>query len=214
MNRKDQTVSTDKWANPQAVWDERYRESEPLYGLKPNTYLEAQVKRLHSGSKILLPGDGYGRNGIWLAKQGFRVHTVDLSPVGVERARKTAQAAGLRMTIEQADLSSWQWPVNEFDAAAAIFVHLPSAIRCPVHASMLRALKPGGIAIIQSFTPAQLQFPSGGPKDVDMLCTAELLSEEFAGAEILELEEKTLRLEEGHKHSGMGAVVQAVFRAR
>ena len=207
-------MSPDKWANPQAVWDERYGEPEPLFGWKPNVYLEEQVKGLQPGSKILVPGDGYGRNGIWLAKQGFQVHTVDLSPVGVERARKAAQAAGLRMTIEQADLSKWQWPVSEFDAAATIFVHLPSPVRRVVHASMLRALKSGGIVIIQSFTPAQLQFSSGGPKDVDMLCTPDLLREEFAGAEILELEEKTVHLEEGHKHSGLGAVVQAVFRAR
>jgi len=207
-------VADDKWANPQAVWDERYGQPEPLFGLKPNVYLEAQTKRLTPGARILVPGDGYGRNGLWLAGQGFQVCTVDLSPVGVERARKAAQAAGLQMTIEQADLSTWQWPVNEFDAAAAIFVHLPSATRRHVHASILRALKSGGLAIIQCFTPAQLQFSSGGPKDVDMLCTAELLREEFAGAEILDLEEKTVHLEEGHKHSGMGAVVQAVFRAR
>jgi len=207
-------LAADKWENPQAVWDKRYGEPEPLYGLKPNAYLEAQVKQLQPGSKILLPGDGYGRNGLWLARQGFKVHTVDLSSVGVERARKAAQAASLQMVIEQADLATWKWPVCEFDAAAAIFVHLPSEVRRPVHASMLLALKSGGIAIIQCFTPAQLQFSSGGPKDVDMLCTADLLREEFAGAEILELEEKTLYLEEGHKHSGMGAVVQGVFRAR
>lgn len=207
-------MATDKWTNPQAVWDERYGEPEPLYGLKPNTYLEAQAKRLPPGAKVLVPGDGYGRNGLWLARQGFQVHTVDLSPVGVERARKAAKAAGLQMVIEQADLAAWQWPVNEFDAVAAIFVHLSSDVRRLVHTSMLRALKSGGIAIIQSFTPAQLQFSSGGPKQVDMLCTAELLRQEFAGAEILELEEKNVHLEEGHKHSGMGAVVQGVFRAR
>ena len=204
----------DKWANPQAVWDERYGEPEPLFGLKPNAYLEAQSKRLPLGAKILLPGDGYGRNGLWLAKQGFHVHTVDLSPVGVERARKAAKAAGLQMVIEQGDLATWKWPVREFDAVAAIFVHLPSAVRRLVHASMLRALKSGGLAIIQSFTPAQLQFSSGGPKQVDMLCTPDLLREEFASAEILELEEITVHLDEGHKHSGMGAVVQGVFRVR
>lgn len=207
-------MAADKWAYPQAMWDERYRESEPLYGLKPNAYLEAQIRRLQSGAKVLVPGDGYGRNGIWLAQQGFRVHTLDLSPVGVERARKSAQAAGVQMTIEQADLTVWKWPKQEFDAAAAIFVHLPKAVRPMVHASMLRALKPGGIVIFQSFTPAQLQFSSGGPKEVDMLCTPELLREEFAGAEILELEEKTVQLDEGHKHSGSAAVVQGVFRAR
>jgi len=182
--------------------------------LKPNAYLEAQTKRLQPGARVLVPGDGYGRNGIWLAKQGFRVHTVDLSPVGVERARKAAQAAGVQMTIEQADLAAWQWPVREFDAAAAIFVHLPPAVRHLVYTSMLRALKSGGLAIVQAFTPAQLQFSSGGPKQVEMLCTTELLREDFAGAEIFELEEKTVYLDEGHKHSGMGAVVQGVFRAR
>jgi len=196
------------------MWDERFGEEKPVYGLKPNTYLAAQSARLKPGMKVLVPGDGYGRNGIWLAKQGFRVHTVDLSPVGVERARKSAQAAGVSMTIEQADLAKWKWPEREFDAAAAIFVHLPPAVRKLVYSSMLRALKPGGIAIVEAFTPAQLQFSSGGPKQAEMLCTAELLREDFAGAEILELVEEEVDLDEGHKHSGHGAVVHGVFRAR
>lgn len=208
------TVATDKWANPQRVWDERYREADPIYGTKPNAYLEAHVRHLKPGMRVLVPGDGYGRNGIWLAKQGFRVHTVDLSPVGVERARMAAQSAGVAMTIEQADLSTWKWPEREFDAAAAIFLHVPPDVRYRVHTSMLRALKPGGIAVLQAFAPEQLQFSSGGPKQGELLYSAELLREDFAGAEIVELVEKHVQLDEGHKHSGMGAVVQGVFRAR
>ena len=196
------------------MWDERFGAAEPIFGTKPNAYLEAQTKHLKPGMGVLVPGDGYGRNGIWLAKQGFRVHTVDLSPVGVERARKAAQSAGVVMTIEQADLSTWKWPEREFDAAAAIFLHLPPEARHKVHSSMLRALKPGGIAIVQAFTPEQLQYSSGGPKQVDLLYSAELLRKDFDGAEIVELAEKHVQLEEGHKHSGMGAVVQGVFRAR
>lgn len=207
-------MAGDKWANPKAMWDERFGSAEPLFGTKPNTYLEEQAKRLTREAKVLVPGDGYGRNGIWLAKQGFLVHTVDLSPVGVERAHKAAQAAGVTMTIEQADLAAWKWPQREFDAAAAIFLHLPPDARHIVHTSMLRALKPGGIAILQAFTPGQLQFSSGGPKQVELLYSTELLREDFAGAEILELAEKQVYLDEGHKHSGMGAVVQGVFRAR
>src|SRR3974390_2346879 len=84
------TVATDKWANPQAMWDERYSEAVPVYGTHPNVYLEKQSSRLKPASKILVPADGYGRNGHWLATQGFDVHSVDLSPVGVERSRKTA----------------------------------------------------------------------------------------------------------------------------
>jgi SAM-dependent methyltransferase len=206
-------MATDRWANPQAMWDERFSLEEPVYGTRPNLYLEKHAARLKPGSKVLVPGDGYGRNGQWLARQGFVVHTVDLSPVGVERSRKAAEAAGLAMSIEQADLSEWKWPVGEFDAVAAIFLHLPRELSNRIHPAMLRALKPGGILIFEAFTPEQIKFHTGGPKDPDLLYTANLLRHNFEGAEVLELEEIELHLDEGVKHSGMSAVVHGVFRA-
>lgn len=207
-------MAIDKWANPKAMWDERYSHPDAVYGEAPNEYLQSQIFRLKPGMSVLVPADGYGRNGIWLAKQGFLVHTVDLSPVGVERARKSAAAAGVTMNIEVADLATWNWPFDEFDAVVAVFFHMPSAVRGKVHASILRALKPGGIVILEAFTPSQLQFSSGGPKQVDLLYTLDLLRNDFAGAEIVLLEEKVTQLHEGHMHSGPGAVVQAVFRRR
>ena len=207
-------MAADKWANPQAMWDERFRVEEPVYGTRPNLYLERHAPRLKSGSKVLVPGDGYGRNGQWLARQGFAVHTVDLSPVGVERSRKAAEAAGLAMTIEQADLSEWKWPVGEFDAVAAIFLHLPRELSKKINPAMLRALRPGGILIFEAFTPEQIKFQTGGPKDPDLLYTANLLRRDFAGAEVLDLEEIELHMDEGVKHSGMSAVVHGVFRAQ
>jgi cyclopropane fatty-acyl-phospholipid synthase-like methyltransferase len=205
-------MDNDKWANPRKMWDERFSQAEPVYGEGPNAFLQAQAFRLKPGMKVLVPGDGYGRNGIWLAKQGLQVHTVDLSPVGVERARKAAFAAGLLMTIELGDLSTWNWPVEEFDAVTAIFLHLPPEVRGKIHAAMLRAVKPGGLVILEAFTPAQLRHFSGGPKQVELLYTAEILRGDFAGAEAPELEEKEVSLEEGRMHSGPGAVVRAVFR--
>jgi len=205
-------MTQDKWADPKAMWDERFSKAEPVYGHEPNSYVKAQVSRLKPGMKILVPADGYGRNGVWLAKQGFQVHTIDLSPVGVERARKAAQAANVEVKMEVADLASWNWPVDEYDAIVTIFFHLPSQTRARIHGSMVKALKPGGIIILQAFSPEQLRYTSGGPKQVDMLYTSELLRRDFAGTEALELEEKVVHLEEGHMHSGSGAVVQGVFR--
>jgi SAM-dependent methyltransferase len=206
-------VTTDKWANPQAMWDERYSEPEPIYGTRPNLYLEKQAQRLKPGGKVLVPADGYGRNGHWLARQGFAVHTVDLSPVGVERSRKNAREAGLTLKIEQADLVTWNWPVSEFDGIAAIFMHLSPEMRSKIHPAMLRALKPGGVLIFEAFSQHQVQCHSGGPKDVILLYTAELLRKDFASAEVTELEEVEQWMDEGHKHSGMSAVVHGVFRA-
>jgi SAM-dependent methyltransferase len=207
-------MSDDTWANPQKMWDERFAQAEPVYGEQPNSYLRAQAHRLTPGCEVLVPGDGYGRNGLWLARQGFRVTTVDLSHVGVERARKTAQAAGLVMSIQEADLATWTWPVSGFDAVASVFLHLPPELRPQIHAQMLGALKPGGLLIIEAFTPAQLQHSSGGPKQVELLYTAEILRKDFAEAEALELQEVELDLDEGRMHSGSAAVVHGVFRKR
>jgi Methyltransferase domain len=125
-------MSTDKWANPQKMWDERFSQAGPVYGERPNAFLVAQAVRFRSGMKLLVPADGYGRNGIWPARRRFKVHTVDLSPVGVDRARKAAEAAGLAMAIECADLSKWNWPTDQFDGVLSIFLHCPArcARRC------------------------------------------------------------------------------------
>ncbi len=201
-------------SNPAAMWDDRFSQAEPVYGERPNSYLRAQVHRLAPGASVLVPGDGYGRNGLWLAQQGFRVHTVDLSPIGVERARNSAREAGLSVTIEQADVSTWAWPQNQFHAVFSIFLHLFPKVRPAIHANMLRALVPGGLCILEAFTPAQLKFSSGGPKQVDLLYSAEILRQDFAAAEILTLEEATVSLDEGRMHSGPGAVVHAVFQRK
>jgi SAM-dependent methyltransferase len=207
-------LHTDKWANPQLMWDERFSQAEPVYGEEPNAYLRAQVARLKPGGNILVPGDGYGRNGIWLARQGFRVRTVDLSAVGVARAQKAARAAGVSMTIEQADLSVWRWPEAEFDAAACIFLQLAPQVRTPVHRNVFRGLKPGGFLILEAFTPAQLQHRSGGPKQVELLYTADILRQDFPAAEVLEMHESEIQLDEGRLHRGSAAVVRAVFRRK
>lgn len=206
---------TEKETNPAAMWDERFARPEPVYGEEPNDFLRVQAtQRLAGGSKVLVPADGYGRNGLWLAKQGFDVTTVDVSPVGVERARVAAKAAGLSATILLCDLNTWTWPTSEFDAVASIYLHLSPEQRSKLHAAMLRALKPSGILILEAFNPAQLQFSSGGPKQLELLYTAELLRRDFAEADALELTESVVDLREGKMHSGKGAVVRAVFRKK
>src|SRR5271163_3125400 len=95
----------DKIPNVAVMWDERFGRTEPVYGHEPNTYLRVQAqKRLQAGAKVLVPGDGYGRNGLWLAKLGYELTTIDVSPVGVERARKAAKEAGLALQILLGDL--------------------------------------------------------------------------------------------------------------
>ncbi|HMD42241.1 MAG TPA: class I SAM-dependent methyltransferase [Candidatus Acidoferrum sp.] len=205
----------DKRPNVAAMWDERFSRTELVYGDEPNAYLREQAqKRLKAGAKVLVPGDGYGRNGLWLAKQGCELTTIDVSPVGVERARNDAKRAGLALQILLGDVNTWDWPKSEFDAIVSIYLHLPPEQRSGVHRQMFEALRPGGIVILEAFTPAQLQFSSGGPKQVELLYNTEILRQDFAAAEVLELAELEVELHEGKMHLGEGAVVRAVLRKK
>ena len=80
-----------------AMWDERYAGEAFAYGLAPNAYLASQRSRLRPGMTALVPGDGEGRNGVWLAEQGLIVDTLDLSANGVAKARRHAEARSTPM---------------------------------------------------------------------------------------------------------------------
>ena len=202
-----------------AFWDERYRDEAFVYGESPNEYLAGQRARFLPGMRALVPGDGEGRNGVWLAEQGLDVVTVDLSEAGVNKARRLAEKRGVRIDAIQADLTTWAWPVGEFDIVAAIFLHLPPEIRRTIHRNMLAALKPGGLLILEAFRPEHVQYrekygSKGGPPGVEMLFSEAMLREDFQDAEVVELQSTEVDLKEGSNHWGLGAVVHGVFRRR
>jgi len=193
-------------------WNSRYAESGYAYGTEPNAFLVSQSKYLKPGGKALAVADGEGRNGVWLAQQGLDVLSVDASEVGLCKAQELAADRGVSIRTEQVDLTTWQWPKQKFDIVAAIYLHFPAEVRARMHRYMFEALKPGGILILEAFTPAQLNYTSGGPPIAEMLYTANMLSTDFAGGEILLLKEAIAELAEGKYHRGPGAVIRLVLR--
>lgn len=195
-------------------WDERFAREEYVYGKKPNAFLVRQMAELAPGSRVLVPGDGEGRNGVWLARQGMRVLSVDSSSVGLAKTRRLADDCGVAIETECADLAAWEWPDSEFDAVVSIFLHLPPEVRSDIHAAMLKALKPGGRIILQAFRPEQVGYESGGPRTVSWLYTATMLAADFAEADILINEVELVALDEGPLHQGPAATIGVVARRR
>jgi cyclopropane fatty-acyl-phospholipid synthase-like methyltransferase len=193
-------------------WEVRYAEEGLAYGLEPNQFLAAQRQYLQPGMKVLVVGDGEGRNGVWLAQQGLDVTSVDYAQAGIIRAKALATQFNVPLQALCQDLTEWQWPQSEFDAVVSIYLHFPSAIRPRMHAAMLAALKPGGVLIMEAFNKEQLNYHSGGPPDADALFSAILLKQDFGGAEITLLEESVVELNEGKYHVGQGAVVRLILR--
>ncbi len=191
-------------------WDQRYSEEGFAYGEQPNAFLHSQRQRLRAGQRALVLGDGEGRNGVWLAEQGLRVTTVDYSAAGVEKSRQLARRRGVEIEALCEDVFQWQWPREAFDVAVLIYLHFPSASRPEVHRRVLEALRPAGLVLVEAFNKDQLDYPSGGPPERDMLFSAAELADDFAAAEIELLEERVVELSEGKYHVGPGAVVRLV----
>ena len=193
-------------------WDEKFSRDGFTYGTRPNQYLALQRELFAGGGAALVPGDGEGRNGIWLAEQGLQVCSVDSSKVGQGKARKLADARGVAVDFQLVDLLSWQWPAGRFDFIASIFFHLHSKDRPRIHAAMISALKPGGWLVLEAFRPQQLGLTSGGPKDLDLLYGADILAKDFAAAEIVELADVECLLDEGPLHQGVARTTRLLAR--
>jgi len=126
--------------NPwQAKWQHRYADRAFVFGRTPNAFLASQAPRIRPGMRALCPGEGEGRNAVWLARQGCTVTAVDFSPIALGRARDLAAREQVEITTIEADLSHWAWPRAAFDLVALIFVQLGVDERVPVHAGAARA---------------------------------------------------------------------------
>ena len=194
-------------------WDQNFSVAGFKYGTSPNAFLVEKATCIAALSEVLVPGDGEGRNSVWLAQQGHRVTAMDASQVGLQKASSLAGERGVAIETVLGDLADWAPEPSSFDAVVLIYVHLPEAIRQQAHRRLARALRPGGHLILESFHPDQLAHTSGGPKDVTMLYTPALLAADFAGVlETAMAWDGETVLSEGPGHQGLAHVTRWIGR--
>lgn len=196
-----------------ATWNQRFAGSDYLFGREPNEYLSAHASLLPARGRALCVADGEGRNSVWLARRGLHVDAFDIAEVGVAKARKLAAEAGVVVDYSVADCDAWPWPLESYDVVAAIFVQFADpAMRARLFERMQRALRSGGLLILQGYTPRQLEYKTGGPPQLSHLYTAELLRDAFAPMQIIELRDYEAELTEGAQHHGRSALIGLVAR--
>jgi cyclopropane fatty-acyl-phospholipid synthase-like methyltransferase len=194
-------------------WNERFSAPGYHFGTAPNEFLHSQAHLLTPGQTALSIADGEGRNGVFLAERGLDVLSVDFSAPALAKARELATSRGVALRIEQADLMRWTWPTAQFDVVAAIFVQFSTAEERPhVFAGIKRALKPGGLLLMQGYRTEQLAYGTGGPKQIGNLYTRALLEEAFADFASIDIREHDDVIREGTAHSGMSALIDLVGR--
>jgi SAM-dependent methyltransferase len=195
------------------MWDERYAQPGYAYGTEPNDFLKATAERyLPARGELLCLAEGEGRNAVFLAGLGFRVTGVDASAVGLAKARKLAEQHGVEIETIVADLGAFDLGVERWDGIVSIWCHTPSALRARLHRAVVGALRPGGVLLLESYTPDQLSYKTGGPPNADLTMTLAAVRDELAGLELLQAEEKLREVHEGKYHDGLSAVLQVVAR--
>lgn len=193
-------------------WESRYAGSTCLFGDDPSPLLTANRQLLQPDMAALAIGDGEGRNGVWLASQGLRVLSLDLSATALQRTEARARQQGLAIDTLCCDALRWTWPCQAFDVITLIFVHLPPPERQHLHHLMRQALRPGGLIFIEAYHEDQLQCASGGPSNPEILYTLDILRQDFASLEIQTLEKTSTRVMREGKDQGDGVAVHFIAR--
>lgn len=189
------------------MWDERFSEPGFAYGTEPNDFLVSVVDHIPMG-KVLCLAEGEGRNAVFLAERGYEVTAVDASAVGLAKAKALAEERGTTVETVLADLADYAIEPTAWQGIVSVFCHLPPVTRAALHERCLRGLAPGGVFVLEGFTPRQLVLGTGGPKSRELLMELEVVRQELPGLRLEIAREIERELAEGRYHKGRAAVIQ------
>lgn len=194
-------------------WNERYAGAEYAYGINPNGYFKKFIDR-HGPGRLLLPGEGEGRNAVYAAMAGWQTDAVDQSEAGMKKALSLAELNKVNINYRVADITEYDFGTDRYDAIALVFIHMPPVIRKIFHSKLAESLKPGGWLILEAFSKEQVGYTSGGPGEAELLYDKEILSGDFRMLSIEELTETTEILKEGKYHNGEAVLIRMKARKK
>ena len=182
----------------EADWDARYAQKELVWTAEPNRRFAAEADGLAPGRALDL-ACGEGRNAVWLAERGWRVTGVDLSSVGLAKARELAAARGVEVDWVHADLLAWTPEQAAFDLVAVVYLQLPHDALDAVLVRAASALAPCGTLIVLGHDTTNLTEGHGGPRDPSVLYTPEDVVASLGGLEVERAEQvhRTVTLDDG-----------------
>lgn len=192
-------------------WNKRYAAEEYVYGKEPNAFFASALSKPSPG-KILLPAEGEGRNAVFAAKNGWEVHAFDSSTQAGKKAMALAKSAGVNIRYQTVDIDHFHSDENSYDAIGLVFAHFPPVVRQAYHRKFSSLLRKDGLLIMEAFAKNQIEYNTGGPKNIDMLYSPEELRQDFSALEIMELHQEEILLNEGPFHRGKASVIRLLAK--
>ena len=193
-------------------WNKRFEEEEFVYGIKPNVFFKSEIDKIKNKGKALFPLEGEGRNACYAGQLGWEVHAFDFSESGKQKALKLGDANDISIHYEVTKVEDYKVKKDTYDLIVLVFAHLDPENRILFHKKAIDSLKPGGKLIVEAFHPKQLEnnYPSGGPKNKDLLYTLTQLKDDFKALSKSDGSELEIDLAEGDYHYGKAYVIRFV----
>lgn len=197
----------------QKFWNEKFSRDGYLYGQKPNAFLVSCSSNFRKNQRLLCLGEGEGRNAIYFAKRGHEVAAIDASDIGLKKLNELAKEHNVEVDTKCIDLNEWE-PSKKYGTITASYLHMYKDEREALFNKINSALKPAGFFAGEFFSVNQLNYSSGGPKDVDLLYTTDDFENAFPGCEYHKLEETETILDEGKGHQGKASVIRVIIQKK
>ena len=134
-------------------WNHKYKGKDYLFGVRPVDWVRDSAPFFPKAGKALDIAMGEGRNAVFLAKQGLDVTGVDISEVGIKKAKKLAAKNGVKLNTEAVDLKKYQLKPNSYDVIVMTYF-----LQRDLFPQIKKALKKGGVAVIESYNHEYLKI--------------------------------------------------------
>ncbi len=139
-------------------WDKKYGTEVYIFGKKPVPFLTQNIHLLPKGRALDI-AMGEGRNGVYLATQGFEVVGLDISEKGLAKAHQLAKQNGVAIETRVVDLENHHLQKNAYDVILLMYY-----MQRDLWPQIKGALKPGGMAIIETYNVDHLKYQKFNPK--------------------------------------------------
>jgi 2-polyprenyl-3-methyl-5-hydroxy-6-metoxy-1,4-benzoquinol methylase len=190
-------------------WNRRYAEKQLLWSAEPNACFAAAVAELEPG-RALDVACGEGRNAVWLAQRGWRVTALDFSDVALAKAERLAAGRHVDVDWVLADVRDYEPSRRAFDLVGILYLQLPAEERRLVLRWAEDAVAPDGTLIVLGHDATNIADGYGGPKQPEVLFTAEDVAADLSELVVERAERVRRRVPlEGGEAVAIDALVQA-----